>query len=106
MRLQRLSAVDFSWLVPGSAEHRVMSIPLNRPQRRRIRLGPTLAGRPRLPRTPSALLGLAVRSLVVGIAFALLVMWREVTSPTSALILGGAVLLWAMSTFSMERPRR
>ena len=83
-----------------------MSIPLNRPQRRRIRLGPTLAGRPRLPRTPSALLGLAVRSLVVGIAFALLVKWREVTSPTSALILGGAVLLWAMSTFSMERPRR
>ena len=83
-----------------------MAIQLSRPRRHRVTLGSTLASRRRRrPVTGLGLVRLAIGSLVVGLLFGLLVAWQQTTSPTTALLLGGAVILWSMMSFGSERPK-
>ena len=46
---------------------------------------------------------LAIGSLLIGVLLGLLLTWRD-SSPLTALILGGLVLTWSLSSFGSERP--
>ena len=81
-----------------------MSVKLMRPGRPRLQLGSTLARDPETPRRPSGLVGLAARSLFVGLILGLLFAWRETTSPGTTLLLGAGVVAWAVLSFIGERP--
>jgi hypothetical protein len=81
-----------------------MTVRLLRPSRPRVALGSTLAGAGRTRRSGVGLLGLAIRSLIVGIVLGLLFASRELASPAIILALGGAAIAWAVVSFVDERP--
>jgi hypothetical protein len=82
-----------------------MSVQLSRPRSPRISFGSTLARRRGGRSTGIGLVRLAVGSLVVGLLLGLLFAWHQTTSPTTALLLGGSILVWSMMSFGSERPK-
>ena len=81
----------------------VMTVPLTRPRRRPVRFGPLLASRLRRSTSRWTMVQLAIGSLLIGVLLGLLLTWRD-SSPLTALILGGLVLTWSLSSFGSERP--
>lgn len=82
-----------------------MAIQLTRPRRQRVTLGPTLVSRRKRPRPGMGLVRLAVGSLLVGSLLGLLFAWQQATSPATALLLGGSILVWSMLTFGSSPPK-
>ena len=75
---------------------------LNRTNDIHVSAGPAV-GR-RLPRRPMGLVGLAVRSLIAGVAIGTFVGAGWALTPVSTLTLGGAALAWLLLSFEGDRP--
>jgi hypothetical protein len=82
-----------------------MAIQLTRPRRQRVTLGPALVGRRRRARPALGLIRLAFGSLLVGLLLGLLFSWQQSTSPATAMLLGGSILVWSMLTFGSSPPK-
>jgi XapX domain-containing protein len=48
---------------------------------------------------------LAFGSLLVGLLLGLVFSWHQTTSPATALLLGGSILVWAMLSFGSAPPK-
>ena len=82
-----------------------MSVKLMHPGRPRLALESTLAGEPAARRrSGNGRVGVAARSLFVGLILGLLFAWRETASPATTLLLGAGVVGWAVLSFIGERP--
>jgi len=81
-----------------------MTVRLRRLTPPHVSLGPTLTEAGRRRRSGISLLGLGIRSLVVGMVLGLLATWHDGSSPAATLVLGGAVVAWAVLSFADERP--
>ena len=82
-----------------------MAVHLARPRRQRVAFGSTLASRRRRPSAGLGLIRMAFGSLLVALVLGLLFAWQQATSPTTVLLLGGSILLWAVMSFGSERPK-
>jgi hypothetical protein len=82
-----------------------MTVQLSRPGRHRVTFGSTLARRRRRSNGRIGLVRMAVGSLFTGVLLGLLFAWHQTTSPTTALLLGGSILVWSMMSFGSERPK-
>ncbi|HKF84667.1 MAG TPA: hypothetical protein VKB30_02710 [Candidatus Limnocylindrales bacterium] len=58
----------------------------------------------RIPRRPLNLFGVAVRSLIAGVAIGTVVGAGWALTPPSTLALGGAALAWLLLSFDSDRP--
>jgi hypothetical protein len=58
----------------------------------------------RVPRRPLNLVGLAVRSLIAGVAIGTVIGAGWALTPLSTFALGGAALAWLLLSFEGERP--
>lgn len=86
------------------APHHLGMTSLNRTHDIRVSAGPAL-GR-RLPRRPISLIGLAVRSLIAGVAIGTFIGAGWALTPLSTLTLGGAALVWLLLSFEGDRPEK
>ena len=82
-----------------------MAIQLTRPRRQRVMLGPALVSRRRRAKPAMGLVRLAFGSLLVGLLLGLLFAWQQSTSPATAMLLGGSILVWSMLSFGSSPPK-